>query len=219
MEQKSRINVLRQAVCCYNNLDIGRVPACLCSSFPLPQNEEFDELEWRLAVERRGPVEVFAFLCEWGMMPTLLRHYHIRRPSQLWPKVQAAVPLLDELRAVELSDFSREIHGPRVCAAFQGLRERIGPVSASKVLHVLHPGLFVPWDNKITEFYGFELNQLGYLAFLEDCRGELANLIIESNWSPKELLAAFYEGGWKPATKLLDEMHWAIAYDLPHIYV
>lgn len=72
------LQTLREGICSYNNMEsavgIRRggapSPRCLCHSFPL--GDEYDELEYGLALERKGPVEIFGFLCEWGMMPTPL---------------------------------------------------------------------------------------------------------------------------------------------------
>ncbi|MEM2592952.1 MAG: hypothetical protein QXI60_10230 [Thermofilaceae archaeon] len=87
--------------------------------------------------------------------------------------------------------------------------KNVGPTSASKILHLLRPKLFVMWDNNIAKRFGVRMSPKGYLDFLEKCRDVLEGILNEYRRSgisdPESYLLNKYG---KPLTKLLDEYNW-----------
>ncbi len=205
---------IRRGVCSYNQE--GEIE-CVCDNLPLPDTEEWNETEYRLALVRKGHVEIFGFLCEWDMGPTLFNKYGVSRPSQLKDRMRPVGTILSRLQGVELSAFSDSAHGADVAQAFNALRrpdskrEGIGITSPSKVLHILLPELFVPWDQDIRAAYGVDegLDGEDYRAFIGFCREELRSVLREASVDARQCAGSFYAGGWKPATKILDELHMA----------
>lgn len=219
------LTVLKEGICSYNNLESTAVSrrhtqpraTCLCREFPL--SATYDEPEYRAALVAKGSTEIFGFLCEWGMMPTpLWVRYRIGKPSQLWEKISPVRNMLDTLLEVNVESFSFEPgNQTQIVTPFRLLRKSIGPVCASKVLHVLSPRLFVPWDTDIRKLYDLDDEDRDYLTFLETCKEQLDLVLAEIDGRSDSLRNMFYQGGWKPVTKLLDEVHWAKARGLsPH---
>jgi len=213
---------IRKGVCSYNQE--GEV-SCFCDSFPLPDSEEWSEPEYRLALERRGHVEIFGFLCEWDMTVAHFRHYWLTKPSQLRSRIRPVHAILSRLEGVDLATFSESAHGADIAEAFDALRrpdskrDGIGITSPSKVLHILMPNLFVPWDADIRRFYGVSEEPEGedYLQFILTCSEELISVLRATRAEACGFAGSFYSGGWKPATKILDEFHIAAAKRLrPH---
>ncbi len=217
--------VLRLGVCSYNNLESNHAERrhlvssdkCLCvDSFPL--SDEFDEPEYRLALSKKGHVEIFGFLCEQGMMPRpLYDTFKIRMPSQVTEITQPAKRLVDALVGVRLNQLESIKHKAQVSEAYNFLKEKLGPICASKMLHVLGPDIFVPWDNEIREHYGLNVYDQDYFKFLETSRNELFDLLTEAKIQSGDLPGMFYQTSWKPITKLIDEYHQAVVRKLqPH---
>lgn len=75
---------LDQGVCTYNNLD-SATQYCICDLFrnhsPIPISEEYDEPEYRHALETKDPYMTFVFLSEWDMMLKFARGKHKLKPS------------------------------------------------------------------------------------------------------------------------------------------
>jgi hypothetical protein len=215
------LETLREGICSYNNVEsalgIRRGKStgatCLCNEFPL--SDEYDELEYRLAMERKGPVEIFGFLCEWGMMPRpLSERYGITKPSQLWEKVLPTLRSVDSITEFSLDSELDPSTRTRIGNVFSQLRNAIGPVSASKVLHVLKPDLFVPWDTKIRGYYNLDDGEEDYLSFLKTSGSQRSDLLSNAG-NEDTLRKTFYRRGWKPFSKLLDELNWARVWELP----
>lgn len=122
--------------------------------------------------------------------------------------------MVDGLGALKLNTQMEAAVRRKIGDVFGQLRVAIGPVSASKVLHILKPELFVPWDTDIRRLYNVDAEKEDYLTFLEHCRNQLLEVAKRAG-GDDELKDAFYHRGWKPMTKLLDEMNWAKVRKLP----
>ena len=219
------VTALRLGVCSYNNIESNHAERrhivssnrCLCiDGFPL--SDEYDEPEYRLALKTRGSVEIFGFLCEQGMLPRpLYDNFKIRMPSQLIEIIQPAKRLVEAVAGVKLLELESIKHKSQISDAFNFLKDKLGPVCSAKVLHLLGPELFVPWDNEIRDSFQLNIYDQDYFKFLETCRKELFDLVKDSNIKSEEIPALFYQNGWKPLTKLLDEYHEATVKKLaPH---
>jgi hypothetical protein len=85
----------------------------------------------------------------------------------------------------------------------------VGPTSASKILHLLLPGLFVMWDKYIAEEFRVRMNSQGYLEFLRKSQDTLRSLMNDyRNRGLKDPKYELYGKYDKPLTKLLDEYNW-----------
>jgi len=87
--------------------------------------------------------------------------------------------------------------------------KNVGPTSASKILHLLRPQLFMMWDMDIAKTYRVKPSPTGYLEFLKRCQLILRSIV--RNYrnlgliDPEQYLI---EKFGKPLTKLLDEYNW-----------
>ena len=87
----------------------------------------------------------------------------------------------------------------------------IGDTIASKVLHIIKPKLFVPWDSVIKEFYNCQIDQANnkkidpdeqYLCFLKEMQEEAKSLIKQNGNFLKELnsrVLELYKGNLQQA--------------------
>ncbi len=215
--------LLRLGICSYNNLESNAAQKrhavsnekCLCvDSFPL--SDDYDEPEYRSALESKGAIEIFGYLCEVGMMPRpLLESFRISKPSELGGIVNPALRVVEPLRGVKIEEMESVKHKTAVFEAFNFLKDRVGHVCATRILHVLSPDLFVPWDNDVREHYGLSVYDQDYYKFLEISQKEIVDVLTETQVTPKALRGVFYQRGWKPLPKLVDEFHCAKVRKLP----
>jgi hypothetical protein len=183
-------------------------------SFPL--SDSYDEPEYRATLENKTGVEIFSFLCESGMSPRpLWDSYKIKMPSQLWAIVSPATRVVEPLKSLKLEDLEAVKHKNQIIESYSFLKDKVGSVCATDILHILAPELFVPWDETIKGHFGLTDYDLEYYKFLETSKKELLDVLIETQMTPKALRSAFYQRGWKPLTKLLDEYHFARVRKLP----
>jgi hypothetical protein len=215
--------LLRMGVCSYNNLESNGAQMrhtvsndkCLCSdSFPL--SDSYDEPEYRATLENKTGIEIFSFLCESGMNPRpLWDSFKIKMPSQIWSIVSPAIRIVEPLKSLKLEDLEAVKHKNQIIESYGFLKEKVGSACATDILHVLSPELFVPWDDTIMAHFGFTDYEHDYYKFLEVSRKELVEVLTETQMTPKALRGAFYQRGWKPLTKLIDEYHFARVRKLP----
>jgi hypothetical protein len=215
--------LLRMGICSYNNLEshaaqkrhVVSNDKCLCVDvFPLP--DDYDEPEYRSALESKGSIEIFGYLCETGMMPRpLLESFRIKMPSELDGIVGPALRVVEPLRGTKLEELESVKHKPAVFEAFNFLKDKVGPIASTKVLHVLVPDLFVPWDSDTKEHYSLNVYDQDYYKFLEISQKEITDVLSETQMTPKALRGVFYQHGWKPLPKLVDEYHCAKVRKLP----
>jgi len=215
--------LLRMGACSYNNLESNGAQMrhtvsndkCLCiDTFPL--SDSYDEPEYRATLENKTGVEIFSYLCESGMNPRpLWDSFKIKMPSQLWSIVSPAIRIVEPLKSLKLEELEAVKHKNQIIECYSFLKEKVGSVCASDILHVLVPELFVPWDDIIKGQYGLTDYEHDYYKFLEISRKELIDVLTETQMTPRSLRSAFYQRGWKPLTKLIDEFHFASARKLP----
>ncbi len=90
-------------------------------------------------------------------------------------------------------------------------KDCIGDTIASKVLHIIKPDFFVPWDSVIKQFYSCKMNQVDnkkidqdekYLYFLKEMQEEAKSLIKQNENFISELnsrVLDLYKGNLKQA--------------------
>jgi len=215
--------LLKMGVCSYNNLESNGAQMrhslsndkCLCmDSFPL--SDSYDEPEYRAALEGKTGIEIFSFLCESGMNPRpLWDSYKIKMPSQLSAIVRPAIRVVEPLMDLKLENLEEVKHKNQIIESYNFLKEKVGPLCATDILHVLAPELFVPWDDTIMAHYGLTNYDQDYYKFLEISKKELLDVLTETQLTPKAVRNLFYQRGWKPLTKLVDEYHFARVRKLP----
>jgi hypothetical protein len=84
----------------------------------------------------------------------------------------------------------------------------IGPTSASKIMHCIIPSLFMMWDEKIRNGYGYAGNAAGYLKFLRESQQILKNIVASYGKSPEELCYEVSPTISRTLVKLLDEFNY-----------
>jgi hypothetical protein len=143
------MSLLWDGVCSYNNEGSDDTITHYCRRAKPISDEEADEREYRMALEASSPGNILDFLWEWGMMNAL--NWKKVRLWKLAEFVENAKRHLEPLATITLMSYSKAEQGSEVTELFNYFRERLGPVSAGKVLHILQPKLFVPWDRFIRE--------------------------------------------------------------------
>jgi hypothetical protein len=183
-------------------------------NFPL--SDSYDEPEYRAALENKNGVEIFSYLCESGANPRpLWDSYKIKMPSQLWAIVSPAIRVIEPLKSLKLEDLEAVKHKNLIIESYTFLKDKVGAVCASDILHVLAPDLFVPWDDTIMGHYELTEYEQDYYKFLEISKKELIDVLTETQMTSKVVRSSFYQRGWKPLTKLVDEYHFARVRKLP----
>lgn len=148
------------------------------------------------------------FLELWGVRKAATRI----SPVELSQKISDLKPLLVEMNMsilnINLED--REVSNKIAMIFGEICRvKNIGPTSASKILHLLRPNLFVMWDADIAKKFGVSMSPVGYLKFLERCQAMLKAILEgyrrKGISDPESYLLNKFR---KPLTKLLDEYNW-----------
>ncbi len=159
-----------------------------------------------------GEYEVEFILCpyllKWGKMMRVLGY---KGCSRIGAKLAEVKPQLDKFRSVTLSkidlnqtsDTVEELYDEFLNAYWKsdkGRTKRVGPTATAKVLHLAVPNLFMIWDRKIRNCYGFQDSGREYVRFIANTQ----------NWNEKlsTTIEALQGKYGKSCTKLIDEYNW-----------
>jgi hypothetical protein len=149
-----------------------------------------------------------SYLLNWGKMRRVLGY---RGCDRIGRRLVEMKPKLDEFKEMTLSTIDMErmsddvedVYDEMLNAEWKsdkGRAKRVGPTATAKVLHMALPNLFMIWDRRIRNCYGFRDRGREYVRFL-------ANM---QNWN-KELgttIDALQKEYGKSCTKLIDEYNW-----------
>jgi len=135
------------------------------------------------------------YFLKWGKMGRVLGRRGARRMGYRLKEMDAQ---LSKFRQEDLSTIDLSKMGSEIANVYCDMR--VGPTTAAKALHLVAPNLFMLWDTKIRNFYGFKGNGEDYLRFLTNMQ----------NWMKKlkptiERLQTQYK---KSCTKIIDEYNW-----------
>jgi hypothetical protein len=151
---------------------------------------------------------LYPYLLRWGKMMRVLGYKGCSRISE---KLREMEPQLDKFQKLTLSTIDLSQMSDKVEALYdellnadwesdKGRTKRVGPTATSKVLHIVAPNVFIMWDRKIRDYYGFKDSGAEYVRFLANMKDWLENL------SPRiEELSNKYQ---KSHTKIIDEYNW-----------
>ena len=153
---------------------------------------------------------LYAWLNSWGCRLPQVEKDDIVELFQRWGDA-----FVDQLPDIQLCQFE-EVDFHVVEEAFESLsqiklqRRVFGPTAASKVLFILKPDAFSPWDEAIRDGLGIIANGKGYVGFLKKIRQDLQTL--EKNcdnfdMSPSQFLERIGRNNITPV-QLLDEYFW-----------
>jgi hypothetical protein len=159
-----------------------------------------------------GKYEVEFILCpyllKWGKMMRVLGY---KGCSRIGEKLRKMKHQLDKFHSVTLStidlnqtaDSVENLYNELLNANWKsakGRTKRVGPTATAKVLHLAVPNLFMIWDRKIRNCYGFQDDGREYVRFI-------ANM---QNWSKKlnTTIEALQDKYGKSCAKLIDEYNW-----------
>ena len=148
------------------------------------------------------------YLLKWGRMGRVLGYLGCKRIGEkikeMAPKFStyqhftlSTIDLTGEFKQIE--DIYEELFNANWVSP-KGRVKKVGPTATAKVLHLALPNLFMIWDRKIRNCYGFQDTGREYARFLRTMQ----------NWNKKlsttiESLQHIYG---KSCTKLLDEYNW-----------
>jgi len=134
-------------------------------------------------------------------LKTLNKHFNVLRGKNLLDINFNEKVNIDE-HEMKISDVIKEIY-KRISEV-----ESVGPTSASKIMHGVIPELFMMWDEKIRNGYGYAGNEVGYLRFMCEMQRILKNVMETYGGEPDDLCHEAYPEMKKPLTKLLDEFNY-----------
>lgn len=101
--------------------------------------------------EIKGPIQTF--LINWGRMGRILESK--KRKSKWQNKLKKSIQIhknfLESTRKLDLEKTDLNDYEKNIKNCYLKIRYAVAPTSASKVLHMLSPGFFPMWDNKIRE--------------------------------------------------------------------
>lgn len=129
------------------------------------------------------------------------------------PNIPDNVDLLDydlEINRKVLTDIFNNLSSCIACNRNDGLLVKIGNVGTAKMLFVLRPNLFAPWDNAITKTLQIKCNGNGYVNYLSRIQNELKEIKMkfenkDENWIN---LFDYLDKKHKSYPKLIDEYYW-----------
>lgn len=148
------------------------------------------------------------YLLKWGRVGRVLGFKGCKRISDKLREMNFELSKLcqEDLSTTELDAISKKIesfHYEIMNAKWKsqkGKTKRVGPTSASKALHLTASNLFMMWDRKIRDYYGFKENSEEYVRFLYNMK----------NWlrQPKPTIERLQSRYNKSCTKIIDEYNW-----------
>jgi hypothetical protein len=163
-----------------------------------------------------GGYEAYSVLClyllKWGNMKRVLGYQGCKRLSEKLGDMknnfdEFQLLSLNTVNLQRLSTTVEDVYDELLNAEWtseKGRTKRIGPTAAAKTLHLVAPDVFMIWDRKIRQTYGFRDNGREYLRFML----EMQNWLMKLN-STINGLGAKYE---KPKTKIIDEYNWKTSW-------
>jgi len=156
------------------------------------------------------------FLYEWGRMGRILG----RTEFSNWPRGTATViqknsQELEQFKKCDLSDtrLNLKTHKPVIMQLYSSFNKVVGQVAATKVLHLICPHFFPPWDNDIAAAVRSEIREKkpvtgnidnfspeDYYRFIQEIR----TLLIKHS----DLISRLANKYGKSKVRILDECFW-----------
>jgi len=137
-----------------------------------------------LAVEKKTEItlaEALAVLLQtWNRAYYQFRRFDNQHFSDISSLVANYAQALFEYRKRSILSFAED-DIPKVKEIFNAFEEVVGPVGASKSLHLLAPGFFPLWDRRIASTYGSGLgpvgtNAMNYCRFMSCAKEQYASV-------------------------------------------
>ncbi len=138
--------------------------------------KEFEETEKRgslyplfLKLMNRGDkLEAYLFiLATWNFagFRYLIRQFDINKFNESINNLEPLFKKLGEkeFRTIKFEEFNKEI-----TTIYNALSNQVKSVGATKIMHLRNPKVFILWDRRIREYYGFKKDSVeNYIKFLE----------------------------------------------------
>ncbi len=159
------------------------------------------------------------FLVKWGWMARV-----VHNPSRkgwhklLAEKIRDHSKFLTSTRALDLSGKDLISERSEIESCYNSFRTVIGPTSAAKVLHLMAPNFFPPWDNAISELVwcsartdshlkrgaqrrsgsGYHIFMIQIQHFLNTYLGVWHQLAVEYNWTKVKMIDSYLWANQRP---------------------
>lgn len=151
---------------------------------------------------------IYPYLLRWGKMARVLGFKGCKIIGDKLGEMNFQLSKFrqEDLSTVDLDSVSRKISGiydeimNTEWKSEMGRFKRVGPTSASKILHLVAPNLFMMWDREIRGYYGFQSNGQEYVRFLAQMKNWIEKL--------KSTIEKLKNKHQKPFTKIIDEYNW-----------
>lgn len=149
-----------------------------------------------------------SYLLKWGKMGRVLGNQGCKAIASMLKELEPAFHRFEntELSTISLVQNEEEIKElyDRILnsqwTSKKGRVKRVGPTTTAKVLHLVNPYVFMIWDRKIREDYGFGETGEEYVRFMTVMQDWIRNL------SP--LLESLKLECGKTSTKIVDDYNW-----------
>jgi len=148
------------------------------------------------------------YLLKWGRMGRVLGYRGCKRIGEKLKEMEPQFAGFQQLTlsTIDLNSMSEKIeaiYNELLNAKWKsqkGRTKRVGPTATSKVLHILAPDLFMIWDRRIRNRYGFQDSGEEYLRFLAKMQNWLKRL--------STTIETLQNNYGKSCTKIIDEYNW-----------
>jgi hypothetical protein len=148
------------------------------------------------------------YLLKWGRMGRVLGYRGCKRIGEKLREMEPQFAGFQQLTlsTIDLNHMSKkieDIYNELLNAKWEsqkGRTKRVGPTATSKVFHMVTPDLFMIWDRRIRNRYGFQDSGEEYLRFLANMQNWLKRL------SPT--IETLQNNYGKSCTKIIDEYNW-----------
>ena len=113
---------------------------------------EMSEVDLSRITEQQVKWEVRPFLYEWGRMGRVLGQSRYKNwESKIAELIQSDCKRLKDFRRKDLSAIGQDLNNAQsdIEECYESFRNIVGPIAASKTLHLICPDFFPLWDNDI----------------------------------------------------------------------
>lgn len=149
------------------------------------------------------------FLYKWGRMGRVLgRAKFANWRENLANAVSIRASLLQKFAKIDLADLDLALERQHIEKLYESFREAVGPVAATKCLHLFCPGLFPMWDTAIAGAARKERNASGIEEFSTEDYCQFVAQIRDFIARNSVLILPLSERYDKTKVKIVDEVFW-----------
>lgn len=176
--------------------------------------EDMSKIDLQSITEQDVDQVIKRFLIKWGRMQRVLGEKKTPKwKNRLANLIQVNSQRLNDLKIVDLSDVELGKYETVIKDCYDSFKEVVKRVAAAKVLHLICPNFFPPWDDSIIRAISEEIKkEYGIKLNVENCSGddyyrfmqEIQNFIRKY----EGLLSVLAREHGKTKVKIVDDCFW-----------